>query len=93
MTMQLHRRPAEDDEGLKPIGRVQGTLLRIWGPADSHDNPLVGTRYDPVRQAQRQHEDLEYRRQRWEQRKQRWDQRLHGRSPAERPPAPEHPDE
>jgi hypothetical protein len=30
MTMQLHRTPS-DDEGLKPIGRWRGTLVRIWG--------------------------------------------------------------
>ena len=90
--MQL-RRKSSYDEGLKPIGRVQGTLLRIWGPADSWDNPLVGTRYDPSLRTKRQHEDLEYRRQRWEQRKQRWDQRLHGPVPEDLPPAPEHRDE
>jgi hypothetical protein len=91
--MQLRRRPAED-EGLKPIGRLEGTLLRIWGPADSWDNPLVGTKYDPALQAKRQHEDLEHRRQRWEQRKQHWEQRLHGPAPSHLPPpAPEHPDE
>jgi hypothetical protein len=92
MTMQLHRKPIQD-EGLKPISRLQGTLLRIWGPADSHDNPLVGTKYDPVRQVQRQHDDLEYRRHRSEERKQRRDLRLHGLPPSERPCAPEHPDE
>jgi hypothetical protein len=90
--MQLGRRTAED-EGLKPIGRVQGALLRIWGPADSWDNPLVGTRYDPALRNKRQHDDLEYRRRRWQQRKQRWDERLHPHAAADRPPAPEHPDE
>lgn len=84
--------PAED-EGLKPIGRVQGTLLRIWGPSDSWDNPLVGTRYDPALRNKRQHDDLEHRRQRWQQRKQRWDERLHGHPASDRQPAPEHPDE
>jgi hypothetical protein len=92
MTMQLHRNPP-DDEGLAPIGRWRGTLLRIWGPADSWDNPLVGTRYDPVVRIQRDHDRLVYRRQRWDQRKQRWDQRLHGPVPGGVPPAPEHPDE
>ena len=90
--MRLRRRPAED-EGLKPIGRVQGTLLRIWGPSDSWDNPLVGTRYDPSLRNKRQHDDLEHRRERWEQRRQRWDERLHPHAAADRPPAPEHPDE
>jgi hypothetical protein len=90
--MQLRGKLVED-EGLRPIGRVRSTLLRIWGPADSWDNPLVGTRYDPVRRTQRQHDNLEHRRHRWEQRKQRWDERLHGYPAGDRPPAPEHPDE
>jgi hypothetical protein len=90
--MQLHRH-SSDNDGLIPIGRLRGTLLRIWGPADSWDNPLAGTRYDPARQVQRQHDSLEYRRRRWDQRRQRWDQRLHGSPVAARPPAPQHPDE
>lgn len=90
--MQLHRK-SSNDEGLKPIGRLRGILLRIWGPADSWDNPLVGTRYDPALRNKRQHDDLELRRQRWDQRKQRWDQRLHGPTASDRPAAPEHPDE
>ncbi len=91
--MQLLRKQSVEDEGLRPIGRVQGILLRIWGPADSWDNPLVGTRYDPALRIKRQHDNLEYRRQRWQQRKQRWDERLHGHPGGDQPPAPEHPDE
>jgi len=90
--VERHRNASKDD-GFIPIGRVRGTLLRIWGPADSWDNPLAGTRYDPTLQAQRQHDSLEYRRWRWDRRRQKWDQRLHGSPVAGRPPAPEHPDE
>ena len=91
--MQLHRKPPNDDEGLKPMSRLQGTLLRIWGPSDTWDNPLVGTRYDPALRTKRQHDDLEYRRHRWEERKEHWNERLHGPAPSDIPPAPQHPDE
>jgi hypothetical protein len=56
----------------RPMGRIQAFALRLWGPADSHDNPLVGTKYDPALRQQRQHESLEYRRARWERRKARF---------------------
>jgi hypothetical protein len=36
------------DEGLREISAIRAWLLRIWGPANSWDNPLTGTRYDPV---------------------------------------------
>jgi len=75
------------------MSRLQGTLLRIWGPSDSWDNPLVGTRYDPALRTKRQHDDLEYRRHRWEERKEHWNERLHGPAPSDIPPAPQHPDE
>jgi hypothetical protein len=90
--MKLHRKPADDREFLQ-ISRVRAALLRVWGPADSWDSPLAGTKYDPVHQAERQHESLERRRQRWEERKQHWDARLHGPLPGDLPPRPEHPDD
>ena len=41
------------DPELRPIGWLRAHALMIWGPAQSWDNPLMGTRYDPVlRQAQ-----------------------------------------
>ena len=36
------------DRELRPIGWVRAHALMIWGPAQSWDNPLMGTRYDPV---------------------------------------------
>lgn len=81
----LHRRQslltAADET--RPIGAVHATLLRMLGPADSWDNPLVGTRYDPRVSVQRRHEQLEHRRAVWDGRRARWEQwRLgrHGRA-------------
>jgi hypothetical protein len=39
--------PDTDDE-LVPISRIRAWALMVWGPANSWDNPLCGTRYDPV---------------------------------------------
>jgi hypothetical protein len=47
------------------INPVRAWALKVWGPADSWDNPLSGTRYDPVVQ---QHRDEERRHERAEQR-------------------------
>jgi len=69
----------EESEQFIPISRLKAFALRLWGPADSHDNPLYGTKYDPRLRQQRQHESLEYRRARWERRKQRLGQLLSGR--------------
>jgi hypothetical protein len=88
--VKLHRTPSTEDEAAlappdesryREIGRVQAALLRVWGPADSWDSPLVGTRYDPNRRAERQHDSLEFRRQRWEDRKRHWDERRHPQHP------------
>jgi hypothetical protein len=39
----------------RSIGRGRAWLLKIWGPAESWDHPLVGTQYDPtVRQRRAQ---------------------------------------
>jgi hypothetical protein len=70
-----------EDESLRPINPFRAMLLKVWGPADSWDNPLTGTKYDPVLKQRRQHEDLEFRRHRWEERKEHWDERLHGHHP------------
>ena len=55
-----HRHKHPMDEGLEHINPIKGQLLKILGPADGWDNPLVGTQYDPVvRQkieTERQHE-------------------------------------
>jgi hypothetical protein len=97
--MKLHRDDASENsaetsgpEQHEQIGRVRATLLRVWGPADSWDSPLSGTKYDPIHQAERQHESLERRRMRWDRRKQHWDERLHnlrpGGTPGGAPPEP-----
>lgn len=44
------------DDGLRPITRRRAWMIMCLGPASSWDNPLNGTRYDPIR---RQHRDLE----------------------------------
>src|SRR6476661_1107306 len=48
------------EEGLEHINPVRARLLKVFGPADGWDNPLVGTQYDPaVRQKieiERRHE-------------------------------------
>jgi hypothetical protein len=55
MAMTTRDRKAEE-EGLRPIHPVRAWLLKIWGPADAWDNPLVGTKHDP---ALKQRRDLE----------------------------------
>lgn len=39
---------------VRNINPVRARLLQVFGPADSWDNPLAGTKYDP---AIRQHEE------------------------------------
>jgi hypothetical protein len=91
--MKLHHKP-EPDGNFRPINSFRAALLRVWGPADSWDNPLAGTKYDPKLRAQRQHDSLEHRQERWEHRKQHFDELLHGHHEDEgAPPRPEHPDE
>ena len=57
-TGHRHKHPLQP--GLEHINPIKGQLLKILGPADGWDNPLVGTQYDPVvRQkieTERQHE-------------------------------------
>jgi hypothetical protein len=92
IAMKLHHRPeppalagpqtptaSESDPGhdFRPINPVRAALLRVWGPAESWDNPLTGTKYDPTLRAERQHDSLERRRERWERRKQHWNDHVH----------------
>jgi hypothetical protein len=72
-----NRQNHPEDENLRRINPIRAMLLKVWGPADSWDNPLSGTRYDPVLKQRNQHENLEYRRQRWERRKEHWQGRMH----------------
>jgi hypothetical protein len=41
---------------VRHINPVRAHLLQVFGPADSWDSPLVGTKYDPVIRQHRQHE-------------------------------------
>jgi hypothetical protein len=68
-TGHKHKRPMEP--GLEHINPIKGQLLKILGPADGWDNPLVGTQYDPV---VRQNIETERHHERWA----RQDARRHG---------------
>jgi hypothetical protein len=68
-TGHKHKQPLE--EGLEHINPTKGQLLKILGPADGWDNPLVGTQYDPVA---RQKIETERQHERWG----RQDARRHG---------------
>ena len=59
------------EEGLEHINPIKAQLLKILGPADGWDNPLVGTQYDPV---VRQKIETERQHERWA----RQDARRHG---------------
>src|SRR6476659_11291322 len=59
-TGHKHKRPLEP--GLEHINPIKAQLLKILGPADGWDNPLVGTQYDPV---VRQKIETERQHQRW----------------------------
>ena len=59
-TGHKHKPPME--EGLEHINPIKGQLLKILGPADGWDNPLVGTQYDPV---VRQKIETERQHKRW----------------------------
>jgi hypothetical protein len=56
-------------DGLIPISGLRAWALMIWGPADSWDNPLTGTRYDPILRARRQTQRRAERRERHVQRR------------------------
>jgi hypothetical protein len=72
LVMDMSKRDERISETeLRPISWLRAHALMIWGPAQSWDNPLMGTRYDPVR---RQHQDRArraYREARREGREQR----------------------
>lgn len=71
-----------DDEGeLRPIGRISAALLRVYGPADTPDNPLTGTRYDPVLRARRDMQLARRHREGLHATRERWDRILHGHNP------------
>lgn len=72
---------------LERINPVYAALLRVFGPPDSPDSELVGTKYDTRIAAQREREEFERRRLRVNARWQRWDERLHHHHPVP-PPFP-----
>ena len=37
-----------DEQPLREMSRREAALYKIWGPAESWDNPLMGTRFDPA---------------------------------------------
>jgi hypothetical protein len=76
MGMKLQHQPNPDQE-FRYINPFQAALLRVWGPAESWDNPLTGTKYDPLLRARRQHASLEMRQARWQRRKEHWSGRMH----------------
>jgi len=47
MDMTERDRPIPDTE-LRPINWMRARALMIWGPGESWDNPLMGTRFDPT---------------------------------------------
>jgi len=63
-----------DGRVLLRVNRVKAWALMIWGPADSWDNPLCGTRYDPVVRQLVEHD-------RWVAREQRRDVRKAAHAP------------
>jgi hypothetical protein len=60
---------------LRPISWLRAHALMIWGPAQSWDNPLVGTRFDPVLKQRREQARREQRRARRQARRERREQR------------------
>ena len=73
LVMDMSKRDERtSDRELRPIGWVRAHALMIWGPAQSWDNPLMGTRYDPVLrqdQLRARHARREARREGREQRR------------------------
>lgn len=67
------------------INPVYAELLRVFGPPDTPDNPLVGTKYDPRLALRRDHEKFKRRRTKSVARWQRWDARLRGHNPVPSP--------
>ena len=55
----------------KTINPVHAFFLRLLGPSDCWDSPLVGTKYDPYYQTLRHREQVRQRRLRAMQRRQR----------------------
>ena len=74
-----------NEQRLRYINPIRAWLLEIYGPADSWDNPLVGTKYDPV---VKQRRDLEHR----AERRAHHEQHRHGRGERGVTDAPANPD-
>jgi hypothetical protein len=67
------------------MSRGRAVLFKIWGPAESWDNPIMGTRYDPtIRQRRDQRRKAERQARRAQRRRERDEHRAaHAREPAE----------
>ena len=65
------------EEGLQHINPVRAQLLKVFGPAEGWDNPLVGTQYDP---AVRQKIEIERRHEREARREEHRRARAEGRA-------------
>lgn len=72
---------AEEDAPATRMSPVYAMLLRIFGPADRPDNPLVGTQYDPGRAAREDQRRFRRRRNRSIRLHRRWDKLLRGHNP------------
>jgi hypothetical protein len=76
---------------LRPMSAGRALLLKIWGPAESWDNPLMGTRYDPRIRQLRDHEQRVEREARRVKRRQTREE--HRRARADEPSEHYTPDE
>lgn len=80
--------PSESDSSEpRRINPIYAALLRVLGPPESQDNPLLGTKYDPRLAARRAQEKSERHRDKALVRWQRWEHRLHGHHPVPPPSA------
>src|SRR5438477_8927726 len=70
-----------EEPPLREMSRGRAALFKIWGPAESWDNPLMGTRYDPAVKQHRDEVRRAEREARRTQRRRRREQR-HARSSA-----------
>lgn len=70
---------------VRRINAFYAALLQVFGPSDTPDGPLAGTRFDPELVSRREHERAEWRYAKSIARWRRWDGRLHGHNPVPPP--------
>ncbi len=74
--MDMSKRDERISEtGQQPISWIRAHALMIWGPAQSWDNPLMGTRFDPVWRQRRDQARRAARQARREAQRERREQR------------------